>query len=90
MLELKNADVFYGKAQALHGVSIACAPNEVLALVGRNGAGKSTTLRAMMGRFPCGRGSASSTARTSRACRCPIRAGAASRSCPTAGTSSAA
>ncbi len=52
MLELKNADVFYGKAQALHGVSLACAPNEVLALVGRNGAGKSTTLRAMMGQIP--------------------------------------
>ena len=56
MLELKNADVFYGKAQALHGVSIACAPNEVLALVGRNGAGKSTTLRAMMGQIPLRQG----------------------------------
>jgi branched-chain amino acid transport system ATP-binding protein len=52
MLELKNADVFYGKAQALHGVSVQCASNEVLALVGRNGAGKSTTLRAMMGQIP--------------------------------------
>ena len=51
MLELRNADVFYGKAQALHGITIACAPNEVLALVGRNGAGKSTTLRAMMGQI---------------------------------------
>ncbi|MDZ4358263.1 MAG: ATP-binding cassette domain-containing protein, partial [Variovorax sp.] len=52
MLELKSADVFYGKAQALHGVSVQCASNEVLALVGRNGAGKSTTLRAMMGQIP--------------------------------------
>ncbi len=52
MLELKNAEVFYGKAQALHSISLACAPNEVLALVGRNGAGKSTTLRAMMGQIP--------------------------------------
>ena len=52
MLELKHADVFYGKAQALHDLSICCAPNEVLALVGRNGAGKSTTLRAMMGQMP--------------------------------------
>ena len=56
MLELRNADVFYGKAQALHGITIACAPNEVLALVGRNGAGKSTTLRAMMGQIPLRQG----------------------------------
>ncbi len=56
MLELAVADVFYGKAQALHGISIACAPNEVLALVGRNGAGKSTTLRAMMGQIPLRQG----------------------------------
>jgi len=56
MLELRNADVFYGKAQALHGIAIACAPNEVLALVGRNGAGKSTTLRAMMGQIPLRQG----------------------------------
>ncbi len=56
MLELVNADVFYGKAQALHGVSIACAPQEVLALVGRNGAGKSTTLRALMGQIPLRQG----------------------------------
>jgi branched-chain amino acid transport system ATP-binding protein len=56
MLELKHADVFYGKAQALHDLSVCCAPNEVLALVGRNGAGKSTTLRAMMGQMPLRRG----------------------------------
>jgi branched-chain amino acid transport system ATP-binding protein len=52
MLELRSADVFYGKAQALHAVSVQCAPNEVLAFVGRNGAGKSTTLRTMMGQIP--------------------------------------
>jgi branched-chain amino acid transport system ATP-binding protein len=56
MLELDQADVFYGKAQALHGVSLRCAPNEVLALVGRNGAGKSTTLRALMGQVPLRKG----------------------------------
>lgn len=56
MLELQSADVFYGKAQALHGVSLQCSPNEVLALVGRNGAGKSTTLRTLMGQLPLRQG----------------------------------
>ena len=49
MLTLENVDVFYGAAQVLHGVSFSIAPGEVVALAGRNGAGKSTTLKTMAG-----------------------------------------
>ncbi|WP_158970264.1 ABC transporter ATP-binding protein [Chachezhania sediminis] len=56
MLELIEAQVSYGKAIALHDVSLAVAPSQVVALVGRNGAGKSTTLKAMMGVLPLDRG----------------------------------
>ena len=49
MLELIDAQVSYGKATALHEVSLAVPPGQVVALVGRNGAGKSTTLKALMG-----------------------------------------
>jgi branched-chain amino acid transport system ATP-binding protein len=48
-LLLEKLDAFYGKAQALFGVSLVVEPGEVLALVGRNGAGKSTTLAAAIG-----------------------------------------
>jgi branched-chain amino acid transport system ATP-binding protein len=49
---LEDCDVFYGKAQALHRVSIGVGPAEVVSLVGRNGAGKSTLLKASIGLNP--------------------------------------
>lgn len=52
MLELAALDTFYGRAHILHGVSFAVARGEVLALIGRNGAGKSTTMKAIMGLVP--------------------------------------
>jgi branched-chain amino acid transport system ATP-binding protein len=49
LLEVAGLVAHYGQAQVLFGVSLTLAPGEVAALVGRNGAGKSTTLKAIMG-----------------------------------------
>lgn len=49
MLTVDGIDCYYGEAQALYGVSLHVAPGRVLCLLGRNGAGKSTTLKAIMG-----------------------------------------
>ena len=52
MLEVEGLDAWYGRAQALFGVSFAVADGSCVALVGRNGAGKSTTVEAIMGLVP--------------------------------------
>ncbi len=49
MLELRDIDCFYGKVQVLRGVSLTLQAGEVLCLLGRNGAGKTTALKAIMG-----------------------------------------
>lgn len=54
LLGVRGLTAFYGKAQALFGLDFDLAANEVLALVGRNGAGKSSTLKAVMGLLPAG------------------------------------
>ncbi|MBK8175497.1 MAG: ABC transporter ATP-binding protein [Rhodospirillales bacterium] len=56
MLEVHRLDAFYGRAQILFDVSLTVAPGEALALLGRNGAGKSTTLKAILGLVPHRRG----------------------------------
>ena len=56
MLALEKAEVFYGKAQALHGLSIEVRAGEIVSLIGRNGAGKSTTLKALIGLLPIAAG----------------------------------
>jgi branched-chain amino acid transport system ATP-binding protein len=57
LLSLRGVDAFYGGAHILHAVSLEVAAGEVLALVGRNGAGKSTVMRAIMGFLRPRRGS---------------------------------
>ncbi len=52
MLSVKNLHAFYGRAHILHGVSLEARAGEVVALLGRNGAGKSTALKAIMGLVP--------------------------------------
>ena len=49
MLTLRDVHTFYGKSHILHGVSIHVSPGEVVGLLGRNGVGKSTTLKTIMG-----------------------------------------
>ena len=49
MLALSELDAFYGRAQALFGVGFEVAAGQASALLGRNGAGKSTTLKTIMG-----------------------------------------
>ena len=49
MLKLENIDVYYGSSWILKGVSLAVPAGGVVALLGRNGAGKSTTLKTIMG-----------------------------------------
>ena len=52
MLSVRELDVFYGRAQVLFGVGFEVPAGQVTALMGRNGAGKSTTLKALMGPVP--------------------------------------
>jgi len=49
MLEARGLSAGYGRAQVLFGLDLAVGQGEVVALLGRNGAGKSTTLKALMG-----------------------------------------
>jgi len=57
MLEVTSLDAWYGQAQILFGVSLAVNAGECVALVGRNGAGKSTTMKSIMGVMAKKRGS---------------------------------
>lgn len=56
MFEAQGIDVFYGTSQILFDVSIAVEEGQTMALLGRNGAGKSTTLKALAGIAPPARG----------------------------------
>jgi len=55
-LEARDLHTFYGKSHILHGVSLDVAEGNITTLLGRNGAGKSTTLRSLMGLTPAREG----------------------------------
>src|SRR5258708_24124311 len=59
MLLVRDLHAYYGRAHILHGVSLEAAAGEVVALLGRNGAGKSTVMKAIMGLVPPARGEVS-------------------------------
>jgi branched-chain amino acid transport system ATP-binding protein len=56
ILEVRDLSVAYGAIQALKGVTVTLGEGEIVTLIGANGAGKSTTLRAIMGLVPASEG----------------------------------
>jgi branched-chain amino acid transport system ATP-binding protein len=57
LLEIANVETRYGLSQVLFGMSLAIAPGEMVTLMGRNGMGKTTTVRSIMGLTPAMTGS---------------------------------
>ena len=53
MLKIDNLQAFYGKSHVLHGVHFEVHAGEIVALLGRNGSGRSTTAKAIMGLVDC-------------------------------------
>jgi branched-chain amino acid transport system ATP-binding protein len=53
MLQIENLHAYYGKSHVLHGVNFEVGQGEIVALLGRNGSGRSTTAKAIMGLVEC-------------------------------------
>jgi len=56
MLEVRNIDLYYGAAQALRGISLKLEAGKITCVIGRNGVGKSSLLRAIVGHRPISSG----------------------------------
>ncbi|WP_322515834.1 urea ABC transporter ATP-binding subunit UrtE [Rhodopseudomonas palustris] len=59
MLAINDLHVAYGQSEVLHGLNIDVAPNEIVAIMGRNGMGKTTLMKSLMGIIPQRSGSIS-------------------------------
>ena len=57
MLSISNLHVAYGQSEVLHGLNVSVAPNEIVAIMGRNGMGKTTLMKSLMGILPTRSGS---------------------------------
>jgi branched-chain amino acid transport system ATP-binding protein len=53
MLEVRDLNAFYGKSHILHGVGLSVGDGEIVSLLGRNGVGRSTTIKSIMGMVEC-------------------------------------
>ena len=52
MLAIDNLHVSYGQSEVIHGVTLDVAPGEIVAIMGRNGMGKTTLMKSLMGIVP--------------------------------------
>jgi len=52
LLEVSGLEAYYGKSHILHGVTFHVGEGEIVGLLGRNGVGRSTTIKAIMGDVP--------------------------------------
>src|SRR5215471_5168185 len=57
MLAISDLHVAYGQSEVLHGLNVSVAPNEIVAIMGRNGMGKTTLMKSLMGILPAKSGS---------------------------------
>ena len=57
LLDVSGIDTFYGRSQVLFGMELRVQTGEVVTLMGRNGMGKTTTIRSIMGLTPAASGS---------------------------------
>src|SRR5258708_17927978 len=57
MLAISDRHVAYGQREVLHGLNVSVAPNEIVAIMGRNGMGKTTLMKSLMGILPTKSGS---------------------------------
>jgi urea transport system ATP-binding protein len=57
MLAISDLHVAYGQSEVLHGLNVSVAPNEIVAIMGRNGMGKTTLMKSLMGIVPTKSGS---------------------------------
>ena len=53
MLEVRDLHAYYGKSHILHGVQLDVGKGEIVSILGRNGVGRSTTIKAIMGMVDC-------------------------------------
>jgi urea transport system ATP-binding protein len=58
MLTIENYTVSYGQSEVLHGLNFSVKPNEIVAVMGRNGMGKSTLMKSLIGMIPTAQGKA--------------------------------
>ncbi len=82
LLKVEGLHAHYGKSHILHGVDLAVEEASIVSLLGRNGSGRSTTLKTLMGIVPATEGSAKLAGKSSRVCglsKSPARGSATSR-----------
>jgi ABC-type branched-subunit amino acid transport system ATPase component len=91
MLEVRGIHSYYGQAHILSDISLTLAKGEIVVLVGRNGAGKSTTIKSIMGMVRVGAGSIAYDGRRDPGrCRPTASLAAASATCRRSAASSPA